>query len=316
MADAAMKQQVARARRRRATLKAKLRRERRYRTLVTPEGAGLQLEIAPIGERITALMIDLVIILALLIGIGILLSVFSFFRVFNEGVDINYIVGLLSLFIIRNFYFALFEMGRSGATPGKRLSGLRVVSRDGGRLTPGAILARNILREVDLFLPLSALLYLSVSTGAEVWMALALLAVGVVCLIFPIFNRDRLRIGDLVGGTWVIRAPRIALRADLGADPEDRAAFVFAPDQLRHYGEHELSVLEGVLHNDQPDVLRAVADRIRDKIDWSGGADDSDAAFLRAFYMAQREALERDLLMGQRKRHKNDKTTSPAGQDT
>ena len=46
-------------------------------------------------------------------------------------------------------------MGGRGATPGKRMLGLRVVARDGARLTGGAVIARNAMREIEVFLPLS-----------------------------------------------------------------------------------------------------------------------------------------------------------------
>ena len=59
--------------------------------------------------------------------------------------------------MLRNGWFTLFEMGGRGATPGKRLLGLRVVARDGARLTGGAVIARNAMREIEVFLPLSFL---------------------------------------------------------------------------------------------------------------------------------------------------------------
>ena len=66
-------------------------------------------------------------------------------------------VGLLAFFLLRNFYFSWFECRWHGATPGKRLLGLRVIDAHGGTLTPEAVLARNLMREVELFLPLVAL---------------------------------------------------------------------------------------------------------------------------------------------------------------
>src|SRR5439155_3313446 len=67
------------------------------------------------------------------------------------------VLWLLGFFVLRNCWFSLFEMGGRGATPGKRLLGLRVVARDGARLTGGAVIARNAMREIEIFLPLSFL---------------------------------------------------------------------------------------------------------------------------------------------------------------
>src|SRR3546814_9024800 len=55
------------------------------------------------------------------------------------------------------FWFIGFELGSRAATPGKRLMGIRVVARDGGRLTADAVVARNLIRELELFLPLMML---------------------------------------------------------------------------------------------------------------------------------------------------------------
>ena len=89
-------------------------------------------------------------------------------------------------------------MGGRGATPGKRLLGLRVVARDGARLTGDAVFARNAMREIEVFLPLSFLgahgsrrhgRRLSSSSSRLLWSG--------IFLFFPLFNRDRLRVGDL-----------------------------------------------------------------------------------------------------------------------
>ena len=46
-------------------------------------------------------------------------------------------------------------MGR--ATIGKRTAGIRVIARDGGPLGAGAVFARNLTRDLEFFLPLTAL---------------------------------------------------------------------------------------------------------------------------------------------------------------
>src|SRR3546814_5288321 len=49
----------------------------------------------------------------------------------QSGASAVAILWLLGFFVLRNGWFTLFEMGGRGATPGKRLMGLRVVARDG-----------------------------------------------------------------------------------------------------------------------------------------------------------------------------------------
>lgn len=48
--------------------------------------------------------------------------------------DIAVSIWLLGAFLLRTFWFIGFELGQRAATPGKRMMGIRVVARDGGRL--------------------------------------------------------------------------------------------------------------------------------------------------------------------------------------
>jgi uncharacterized RDD family membrane protein YckC len=209
---------------------------------------------------------------------------------------------LLGFFFLRVFYFTAFEVTPRAATPGKRLLGIRVARRDGGALSADAVFARNAMRELEVFLPLTFVA--TRATTVDAWISIfALIWCGVFTL-FPLFNADRLRIGDLVAGTWVVHAPKRLLGADL-ATAAPQAALVFASQALDAYGIHELSVLEDVLRRNEPQTLAAVAKRIRTRI---AMLDDRtpDADFLAAYYSALRGRLEGRLLFGRRKRDKFD----------
>jgi uncharacterized RDD family membrane protein YckC len=86
-------------------------------------------------------------------------------------------LALLGYFVLEYGYFALFEIYLDGQTPGKRLLGLRVVTRAGGRPGAGAFLVRNTVRSVDLL-------------------------VGVPFMALDALNR---RLGDRLAGTLVVR---------------------------------------------------------------------------------------------------------------
>ena len=169
---------------------------------------------------------------------------------------------------------------------------------------------RNALREIEVFLPIT-FLAASVAIGDPVDRLLVLLALlwSGMFLLFPLFNRDRLRVGDLVGGTWVVKAPRVALLADLAAAHlvQSRTQFAFTADQVAAYGVKELEILEDVLRRSDAKVLGVVATRIRRKISWRGSGDESDLDFLTAYYAALRGRLEHRLLFGYRRRDKFDK---------
>jgi uncharacterized RDD family membrane protein YckC len=275
------------------------------RSLITPEGIDLQIQLADVGARIGAIVIDLIIIHAV-IFLGAIIFIFG-------GITVNFELAL-SLFIVfslfmRSFYFLAFEMGAKAATPGKRLMKIRVAARNTAvgqaRLSANAVFARNALREIEIFLPLSFLA--SNSGNVDGMIGLLGLIWSGIFLLFPLFNKDRLRAGDLIAGTWVVRAPKPILGRDLASlNSQTARAFSFSGEQVEAYGIHELHVLETVLRTNKPAILKEVADRIRHKIAWEKAVEERDKEFLQAYYRALRKRLESRLIMGVRRKNKFD----------
>ncbi|HEX6742002.1 MAG TPA: RDD family protein [Sphingomicrobium sp.] len=267
------------------------------RAFVTPEGVDLKLELGSAGSRAGAFMIDALIMIVLLVVVTITLLLI----IGKETGEFLIVLWLIGFFILRNGWFSLFEMGSRGATPGKRILGLRVVARDGARLTGAAVIARNAMREIEVFLPLSFLGQQTAAGTADTFLVLFALTWSGIFLFFPLFNRDRLRVGDLVAGTWVVQAGRSKLSADLvGAEQRQRRTFPEAA--LNLYGIYELQTLEEVLRNENPDALLTVARTIRNK---AGLPDDGDDyAFLSDYYAALCARLEAGLMVGRRRESK------------
>jgi uncharacterized RDD family membrane protein YckC len=276
------------------------------RTLITPEGVDLQIQLADVGARIGAIIIDLIII-NLTLFLGVLIIIFGGIAVNPEAAISLYII--VALFL-RSFYFLAFEMGPKAATPGKRLMKIRVAARNTNRgqarLSANAVFARNALREIELFLPISFFAMTSGSVDGIIGL-LGFIWSGIF-LLFPLFNKDRLRAGDIIAGTWVVRNPKPILGTDLAKQEKTIVdAFSFTPAQLEAYGVHELHVLESVLRSNKKATLEEVAERIRLKISWEAGPGESHKAFLRAYYRALRERLESRMLMGVKRKNKFDK---------
>jgi uncharacterized RDD family membrane protein YckC len=268
------------------------------RSFVTPEGVDLRLELAGAGARAGAFVLDFVAMVLLLIVATIVIGLLAL----AAKAELLGILWLVGFFVLRNFWFTLFEMGGRGATPGKRLMGLRVVARDGARLTGGAVLARNAMREIEVFLPLSFLGAQAADGLADAFLILFALIWSGIFLFFPLFNRDRLRVGDLVAGTWVVRTAKSSLGEDLGALAARRERRRFSDAALGLYGVYELQTLESVLRDARPDALATVAATIRRK---AGLADDGDdRGFLEDYYVALCDRLERGLLVGRRRENK------------
>ena len=118
------------------------------------------------------------------------------------------------LLLSANFYFIIMEMSPRAATFGKRALGLRVVARSGERLTADRVIARNLMREIEFYLPLSFMSYDTAEGAGGGWTLLVGLAWALIFLLFPLFNKHRLRIGDLLAGTWVVNAPSRKLSVD------------------------------------------------------------------------------------------------------
>lgn len=267
------------------------------RTFVTPEGVDLQLELGSAGSRAGAFIIDFVLMTVILVVVTI-----AFVMMAVPGAQkLLVVLWLIGAFVLRNGWFSLFEMGNRGATPGKRLMGLRVVARDGARLTGAAVIARNAMREIEIFLPLSFLGQQTAEGTADTFLVLFALIWSGIFLFFPLFNRDRLRVGDLVAGTWVVRTHMPKLAEDLVGSGY-RARRTFPEAALGLYGIYELQTLEQVLRNEQPDAVATVARTIREK---AGLPDDGDDyGFLSDYYAALCVRLEAGLLVGRRRESK------------
>jgi uncharacterized RDD family membrane protein YckC len=280
--------------------------QRRIRALVTPEGVALPLELADAGQRAGAFIIDLLVLIGAFVAMTLLLLAIGLAIGMNGAGRAIGVLWLLGSFFLRNLYFTFCESRPRGATIGKRALGLRVIARHGERLTLDAVIARNAMREVEVYLPLTFLSVRAAEDGGTAWIATAGLAWSALFLFMPLFNRDRLRAGDLLAGTWVIRAPRRRLLPDLADEASADAGFTDA--ELDAYGVYELETLERVIRQAQPDAMETVAEAIRLRVGrrWSGDRA-GDLVFLQSYYSALRRRLEKRLLFGQRRHDKHDR---------
>ena len=298
--------------------------DKRARTLVTPEGLALPITIASRGSRAGALILDVIIILTIAFVVIWALVFVAEGLLDGTALDIDgapraaqeFLLIVLVLFMFCGWYgyFLVQELSPRGATLGKRITGIRVAARGGGRLTAEAIVARTLLRDIEVFYPIIALLTLlgMSQQGDEIgmlgWVVTAWFAL---FLLFPFFNRDALRAGDIIAGTWVVERPRTKLAEVLstqgaaarGASDVTGARYAFGEDELAVYGEKELQTLERMLRDAQPEALVAVHDTICRKIGWEPGAGD-ERAFLEAFYAQLRAKLEGEMRFGKRKADK------------
>jgi len=287
--------------------------EKNLREIITPEGVPVRVELAERGDRAGAVLIDLAIMVGCMIVSVIAIALMSGFSGMGR---VGIILILLIFFFFRNFYFMFFELKWQGQTPGKRRLGLKVIDRFGKPLSSEAIFARNMMREIELFIPIGIVMAGGGSGISGLMQFFAFVwAMTLVCL--PLMNKDNLRAGDLVAGTLVVREPKILLAADMvekseQALEEGGPEFVFTQKQIDAYGVYELQTLETLLRNTSPegrDKRKVAGKAILKKIGW---ADPVPArkldSFLTAYYQALRKRLESQLLMGKRRQDKFDET--------
>lgn len=151
----------------------------------TTQNVDLEYEVAGIGYRFIAALIDLGIFLGYLIAIGLLLDSFG---LAND--TISWVIAITPLL----FYPVLCETLLDGQTFGKKAMSLKVVKVDGSQPTIGDYILRWLLWIVEAS-PFSSVAGLT--------------SVGIVSIVVTEFGQ---RLGDLAAGTTVVR---IATEADM-----------------------------------------------------------------------------------------------------
>ncbi|MFT4089087.1 MAG: RDD family protein [Asticcacaulis sp.] len=286
--------------------------------ITTPEGVRLGFKAADFGTRLGAFLLDYLIMILIPVVMVILYLVLPLpylMKVENwNGPFVQFLVilFLIMLFFVRCGYFMFFEMGPRAATPGKRVMKIRVIAHDGGHLTPSMVVTRNVMREIEFYMPLTLAGAIS-NGGGSGWAILVALMWTLGVALLPLFNKQQARLGDFLGGTRVVHVPREVLSYDLvNLENERKVGIIFTPEQVAAYGEKELQVLETVLRERRPATLTAVAERIRKRIEYNMPSDAKDIApdetFLKAYYAALRTHLEHRMLLGQRRKDKFDET--------
>lgn len=156
----------------------------------TPENVAFGYQVAGIGSRFLASLVDTLIVILLqvvvLIVVSLIINSFDGSVLADQiSAWVYAIFGLVAAIFYWGYYI-FFEMLWNGQSPGKRWVGLRVIRADGTPITLSESLIRNLARLVD-FLP-------------------AAYGIGVVTMFI---DRQSRRLGDLAAGTLVVqdRAP-------------------------------------------------------------------------------------------------------------
>ncbi len=189
----------------------------------TSDNVGIGYDIAGLGSRFIAQMLDSLIVgvIALIVDIGVLGAIGSSNP--QDAVLAGLLVAGITLSVYVG-YFTLCEVSTGGRTPGKSAGQLRVLDINGAAPTAGQLLLRNVARILDVI------------AGA-----------GVVVMFW---NRQSRRIGDLLAGTIVVRTrPTVSLAAVATPPPVLSRTPDAGPaiDGVNHLGERELAAIRTFL---------------------------------------------------------------------
>lgn len=157
---------------------------RQHHGVETPEHVDVRFELAGVGSRMAAGLLDL---LLMWLGAFVLLFAFGWAnRAAGMGVARGWVtaVMILAAFLLVWGYFTLFEGLNGGRTPGKQALGIRVVMDTGRTITGGAAAIRNLIRLLDCYLPFLPFLP---------------------ALLMMFLHKSNKRLGDMVAGTIVVR---------------------------------------------------------------------------------------------------------------
>ena len=202
--------------------------------LRTPESVDIDYDLAGIGTRFLAALIDSLVILGAAIVI-----LFGGLALFAAGAQNLAAILWLTLYFLLIFgYYIIFETLWNGQTPGKRAMNIRVIKTSGYPIGFVEALVRNLVRIVDA-LPTAYL-------------------IGAVTMFISPESR---RLGDYAAGTIVVKERSFVKPAELivAAQPLQTAA-VRVPD-LGEIDPDELRWELGVLGPRDLQIVRDFLDR-------------------------------------------------------
>ncbi len=209
----------------------------------TAQNVSIFQNVAGIGERILAFIIDFVIIVAYWF--------LSIFLIVRFGLDSNDSGDIWTFYLIMGLpiflYYLLFETFWDGKTPGKAAMKLKVVKLDGSKPGFGSYFVRWIMRIVDV----------SLTTGG-------------IAVVSILMSERGQRLGDIAAGTTVIsERKRVSLSDSLLIDiPE---SYIPTYPQVTVFNDKDVQLIKTLFTDAKRDgnhnVIIKLADRLKDKMD-------------------------------------------------
>lgn len=179
----------------------------------TAQNIDIQYEIAGIGDRILAGLIDTLVVVAYVFAIAIVSDLVE--------MNVGYAVSMIAFFLVPMLYYLLCEILMNGQTIGKRAMSIKVARIDGTQPTLSNYLLRWLLRIVDV----------------------SFMFIGVIVMLF---TEKVQRIGDLAAGTVVIKLKnRVTLNDTIYVELRENYTPTFP--QVEKLNDSDMEVIKDVL---------------------------------------------------------------------
>lgn len=191
-------------------------------SISTSQNVSIDYEVAGIGERILAQIIDWLIQLGYIILVG-----FIGYALIESSARSVGIVFLFIFFFPFFMYSLLFETFMQGQTPGKKARKIKVVKIDGQQASFGGYLLRWLFAWLDI----------------HFFYAL----IGILCIVI---NKKGQRLGDIIAGTTVIKVGdttslRDTIYEKLKVDHQ------VTYQEVRKLSTEEIQLIKKVLNNEE-----------------------------------------------------------------
>lgn len=200
---------------------------------ITNQNIEINLELASLGDRILAFIIDMMIIVAYLFTMGFITGM--------SGGESSVVFGVLVIPVL--FYSLVFEVFMHGQSPGKYAREIKVVKLDGGAGGIGNYLLRWILRPIDI------------------------LFYGSVAMLTIIISKNGQRLGDMAAGTTVIKLRKTTAISNVRTLKRTEDYAIIFP-QVKRLSDQQVEVIRQTLKvgndgfNDK--AIEELTDKVKD----------------------------------------------------
>lgn len=195
-----------------------------YISINTAQNVTIDYEVANLGDRILAFLID-----GLIKGAYVFLA---FLMIVPQLADSNWRFGLILggfLAIPMVFYSLIFEIFNNGQTPGKKAMDIKVVAMDGEEVSTGMYFLRWLFRIIDINI-----------------------MSGIIAILTIAFTEKGQRVGDLVGDTTVISLKKKKKLSDTVYETLDLDYIPKYPT-VQKLSSKDISTIKEVLRNKADD---------------------------------------------------------------